>query len=140
MAAHAKHVWAVDPHDIVPSAGLFGFAGDDLGRYAQGTLPVLQENLRKAGLARKVTIIRAHSEDWHPDWPALRGVSFAFIDGNHSFQIAKGDFTLCSQMVRPGGVVAMHDYGEGNNPDVKRVVDACGYPFKVVGTLAIIQL
>jgi hypothetical protein len=50
LASVAGHVWSIDPHDIQPAAGLFNFKGDNLGRYAAGTLPLLREHLRKAGL------------------------------------------------------------------------------------------
>jgi predicted O-methyltransferase YrrM len=34
---------------------------------------------------------------------------FLFIDGDHSYEGAKEDFYLYSKLVRPGGIVALHD-------------------------------
>jgi predicted O-methyltransferase YrrM len=36
-------------------------------------------------------------------------VDFLFIDGDHSYKGVKADFELYSSLVRPGGIVALHD-------------------------------
>lgn len=38
-----------------------------------------------------------------------RPVDFLFIDGDHSYKGVRTDFELYSPLVRPGGIVAMHD-------------------------------
>jgi predicted O-methyltransferase YrrM len=38
-----------------------------------------------------------------------RPVDFLFIDGDHSFEGVKADFDTYSPLVRPGGVIALHD-------------------------------
>lgn len=38
-----------------------------------------------------------------------RAVDFLFIDGDHSYDGVKRDFELWSPLVRPGGIVALHD-------------------------------
>lgn len=40
------------------------------------------------------------------------GVDFLFIDGDHSFEGVKADYTLYSGLVKPGGLVAFHDICE----------------------------
>lgn len=36
-------------------------------------------------------------------------IDFLFIDGDHSYEGVKKDFTLYSPLVRPGGMIAFHD-------------------------------
>jgi predicted O-methyltransferase YrrM len=38
-----------------------------------------------------------------------RGLDLLFIDGDHSYQGVRRDFELYSPLVRPGGVVVLHD-------------------------------
>jgi cephalosporin hydroxylase len=37
------------------------------------------------------------------------GVDFLFIDGDHTYQGVKADFEMYSPLVRPGGLIALHD-------------------------------
>jgi len=39
----------------------------------------------------------------------LQQVDFLFIDGDHSYEGLKGDWTSWSPLIKPGGVVALHD-------------------------------
>jgi len=36
-------------------------------------------------------------------------IDFAFIDGDHTYEAVKQDFEMYSPLVRPGGVIALHD-------------------------------
>lgn len=37
------------------------------------------------------------------------GIDFLFIDGDHTYEGVKADFEMYSPLVRPGGLVALHD-------------------------------
>lgn len=50
------------------------------------------------------------SETWAAVWKVP--IDFLFIDGNHSYEGCKGDILGFGKHVRPGGVIAGHDYGE----------------------------
>lgn len=57
-----------------------------------------------------------------------RHVDFLFIDGDHTYTSAKYDYMVYSQLVRPGGIIAMHDVAlEGeqweNLVETKRVFE-----------------
>jgi predicted O-methyltransferase YrrM len=39
-------------------------------------------------------------------------VDFLFIDGDHSYKGVRQDFETYSKLVRPGGLIAMHDIVE----------------------------
>lgn len=45
------------------------------------------------------------------------------IDGDHSYEGVKADFTRYADMVRPGGILIVDDYGSKDWPDVTRFVD-----------------
>lgn len=50
-----------------------------------------------------------------------RPIDFLFIDGDHSYAMAKNDYKKYSPLVREGGVIAFHDADV--LPDVKKVFD-----------------
>jgi len=52
-------------------------------------------------------------------------LDFVFLDANHSYQYAKWDIVLWLPKVRPGGLVAGHDYNNPHNPrwGVTKAVD-----------------
>lgn len=42
------------------------------------------------------------------------GLDFLFIDGSHQYEDVKSDYDMYSKLVRPGGLIALHDIrGEG---------------------------
>jgi predicted O-methyltransferase YrrM len=45
-------------------------------------------------------------------------VDFLFIDGDHSYDGVKADFELYSPLVRPEGVIALHDIVPGDEDNV----------------------
>jgi len=47
-----------------------------------------------------------------------------FIDGDHRFATVAADIDTAIALVRPGGIIAGHDYGHRDWPGVKRAVDA----------------
>jgi predicted O-methyltransferase YrrM len=55
-----------------------------------------------------------------------------YIDGDHRFEFVKQDISAWLPKVRPGGILAGHDYGK-NWPDVEKAVKAAfGDRFEVV--------
>ncbi len=68
------------------------------------------EFLRRVGpYAPRVWIVRAFSDEA----AALvepESLDFVFIDGNHSYEYMRQDIALWTAKVRPGGIVAGHDY------------------------------
>ena len=90
-------LYAVDPH--LPTAW------NDVG--ALDSLPILSRNLRRFDLEKCVSIIRATSEDAARDWD--RPIDLLLIDGDHSYEGVKKDWTLFSPHLRPFGVAVFHD-------------------------------
>jgi predicted O-methyltransferase YrrM len=111
MALVAASVVAVDPH-----AG-----GDDA---EADSFDVMTANLQQTGMQDKVVIRRGRSQDELPKlFKAGERFDLIFIDGDHSFQAARKDLLNALMLLAPGGVLAVHDYGEQSTPDVPRAVD-----------------
>lgn len=51
---------------------------------------------------------------------------FAFIDGDHSYEAVRADIANYSPLVRPGGIIAGHDYKSGWPGVVQAVDEAFG--------------
>ena len=90
-------LYAVDPH--LPTAW------NDIG--AVDSLPILTRNLRRFGLEKCVSIIRATSEEAARDWD--RPIDLLLIDGDHSYEGVKKDWTLFSPHLSSFGVAVFHD-------------------------------
>jgi predicted O-methyltransferase YrrM len=55
---------------------------------------------------------------------------FVFIDGDHRYEAVKKDFEMYSSMVRPGGIVALHDIGYAEEGGVHSYWDSIKNDFK----------
>ncbi len=72
-------------------------------------------NLRKAGLDdERVVRILGRSQEVGRLWPFW--VDFVWVDGNHSLEGVRGDINAWWPKVRPGGIIAFHDYFESTPP------------------------
>lgn len=72
-----------------------------------------------------------------------RKFSLIFIDGDHSYDTVRHDFTHARGLVTPGGVIACHDYLElCCCPEVKQALDELvpEGPAYTVDTLAVYQM
>ena len=113
LAAGAKNgrgarVAAVDPH-----RGTYLREGDE------STEPVLRRNLERAGVADRVDVLVATSEQAASTW---RGpVSLLWIDGDHEYESARRDLLCWERHLLPNAVVAFHDTFIWPGPE--RVVD-----------------
>lgn len=64
-------------------------------------------------------IVRKRSDDALSELPEL--VDFVFIDGHHQYDQVVKDIKNYAPLVRPGGILGGHDYGQ--HPDVTRAVN-----------------
>lgn len=70
---------------------------------------------------------------------APASVDFVFIDADHSYAAVKRDIDVWLPKVKPGGMIAGHDYGEPCG--VKQAVDErFGSRVKTIGTVWFVQL
>jgi predicted O-methyltransferase YrrM len=121
LCAPDAHIVSVDlPH------GPFG------GGYPKWKVPLYKAFARPS---QRLDLVRgdSHSASTFEHVQSLLGsrkLDFLFIDGDHAYEGVKSDFETYTSLMRPGGVVAMHDIAaphpdrpilNGNNPgDVPR--------------------
>ncbi len=103
-AAHARAVYAIDPH-----------AGNDRGpqeiegyrNEAAEDHRVFWENLQRCGVAERITHLRMFSADAHGEIPGL--VDLLYIDGAHRYGPARADIRDWGARVTEGGTLLIHD-------------------------------
>jgi predicted O-methyltransferase YrrM len=110
LARTARQVTAVDTFDgrATPKPG--------------STFDEFQNNLYRCGVYYKVAVHIGHSQFV---LPVLSDASFdlVFIDGDHDYGSVCEDVRLSLRLLRPGGVLALHDYGRPEHPGVSERVN-----------------
>lgn len=87
-------------------------------------------NIRRHKLAGKVQLVEEFSYNAigfikeHPD--------FIFIDGDHSWEGLHKDWTLYSQLLKPGGIIALHDTAVPPHQSWKVHMDSVRYFSEVI--------
>jgi predicted O-methyltransferase YrrM len=120
MAKAGARVTAVDPH-----------AGE-----LSGSLGIMQGNLQAYGV-NTVTVSVGTSQEVLPRLP-LAWYGLVFIDGDHTEATVEHDVGWARKLLRPGGVLACHDYDEGTCPGVRAALDRLfGGPGELTDTLAV---
>jgi predicted O-methyltransferase YrrM len=120
MAKAGARVTAVDPH-----------AGE-----LSGSLGIMMGNLQ-AYQVNDITVRVGTSQAILPTCP-FGWYGLVFIDGDHTEATVEHDVTWARKLLRPGGVLAAHDYDEGTCPGVKAALDRLfGGPGDLTDTLAV---
>jgi len=78
-------------------------------------------NVLEWGLAGRVVKVRMRSHDAAREW--TRPIDFLYVDGDHAHEAVAADIRDFLPFVRPGGLVAFHDYKPAGKEGVKRAVD-----------------
>lgn len=126
MALAGARVTAVDPHTWIP-----------------GSHAIMNANVAAYGVADQVTILAETAASAMSDL-AAQGVTFGlvFIDGDHSAHAVHDDVTAALKILRPGGVLACHDYAETCCcPGVAQALDQLfpGGPSRMVDTMFVLE-
>lgn len=123
LALVATRVDAVDPHT------------------GHGSLYEMQANLNAYGVSDRVTVIQQMSQTALPALhEAGNRYDLVWIDGDHGAETVEHDVTWARQMLKPGGVIACHDYDEVTCPGVRQALDKLfGGPGRLVDTLAVYE-
>lgn len=103
-AAPGVDITAIDPH-----------LGTDRGPKERTTSAatgasdneVFWDNLRRAGVADRVRLVRKMSADALAD--AADRIDLLYIDGAHRYRPARADIAAYGRRVAPGGAMAIHD-------------------------------
>ena len=79
-----------------------------------------EANIRNAGFESIVKVFAEDSKTAHRHF-AEGSLDFVFIDGDHSYEGVKLDILNFLPKVRPGGLIAGHDYE--HSPMFRKAVD-----------------
>lgn len=126
MAQVAAEVHSVDTH-----------AGDiHIG--PQDTLTTFLANLVRYGVRDKVVVHVAATQSLLHRFTE-RSFDFCFVDGTHDFASVQHDARHARRLVRPGGIVAFHDWDRG---EVCRGAEVNGFraPIDAAWSLAVFRL
>lgn len=126
MARTAIKVVAVDWHQ-----------GDDHAS-RQDTLGGFWQNLHRYKVVDKVIPVIAKIEDVN-HFLRLGSFDMAFIDAQHYYEDARHHILIAFDLVKPDGLIVVHDYGWHAFPGVKKAVDELVERPQVFGTLAIFR-
>ncbi len=99
-AADGSELYAIDPH-------VGGRDLEKIGLINVNTEEAFRENIRKAGLEKRVIPIVVTSMDALEGWHKTIGM--LWIDGDHSYESVSTDFYGWLPFVADGGVIALHD-------------------------------
>jgi predicted O-methyltransferase YrrM len=93
----------------------------------------LRQNINAYRMSQYITPLVGDSKKLLPTLNA-GAFDLAFIDGDHSFAGVTFDAEQCWRLVREGGYLAFHDFGEDTCPEVKPAVQAFLESRQRVGT------
>jgi hypothetical protein len=94
------------------------------------TFSLFYANLYAYIKAKKVIPCQVKFEDYEP----VEKADLIFLDGDHRYSAIKHDIIKAKKWIRPGGVIAGHDYHQ-EWPGVFRAVDEEFPKFELVDTL-----
>lgn len=98
--------------DIWPSPFIHN---DGSGLIVECPFEIFYNNVRQADLAK--IIIPIHTESLRAATLVRNGLACVFIDGSHDYENCAADIDAWMPKVRPGGIIAGHDY-DGTFPGV----------------------
>lgn len=97
-----KHVYAIDT-----------FEGNHVDFFERGFFSEFKSNIERCGLDEYITPLIAKSTEVAGAWD--RPIDLLFIDGSHVYEDVLADFRGFFPWVVGGGVVALHDVGDGRS-------------------------
>lgn len=110
MAMTATHVTTIDTFD-----------GRGTVHQATDTAATFLANVKATGLGHKILPIRGESAKVMEKLEQV--FDLIYIDGSHDYESVKADVDGARKILKPGGLLAFHDYDQ-NHPGVQRVVDS----------------
>lgn len=100
-AACAGRVTAIDPHFVGKDTPTVQFDSEDRR--------VLREQAERHGVTGRINEMVMTSRDALREWDG-RAIDLLWVDGDHSEEAVAFDLTEWGKLVRPGGLIAAHDY------------------------------
>jgi predicted O-methyltransferase YrrM len=90
---------------------------------------ICQRHLRRSGVKNRIRLLRGYSREMASQIPEK--LDFAFVDGDHSWEGIKTDWTIVSEKMLFGGVVCLHDSVVPMGEDWRHA-DSCVYFEEVI--------
>jgi predicted O-methyltransferase YrrM len=59
-------------------------------------------------------------------------INLLFLDAAHDYESVRDDLAAWWPLIKPGGMMVIHDYGQPNFPGVQRAVDEAGLGGRLV--------
>ncbi|MEM7267929.1 MAG: class I SAM-dependent methyltransferase [Pseudomonadota bacterium] len=81
----------------------------DIEAYSENSYTAIQRKMAAEIEAGQVTLARGYSGQMVPNY-ADDYFDWVYVDGAHDYASVKEDLALCARVVKPGGVIAGHDY------------------------------
>jgi predicted O-methyltransferase YrrM len=82
-------------------------------------------------VAEKYSVITKHKMLTTEFLLAAPMVDFVYIDASHYYEAVREDLRLSLNVLKPGGVLAGHDWGQHCPEVVQAIMDVVGYPDEV---------
>jgi predicted O-methyltransferase YrrM len=74
------------------------------------------------GIGNPFTLHCMRTDQVHRNWGWTRGIDLLLIDGDHTTDGVQKDCEFAEEFLRYGGILAAHDFGQANLPDVEVVL------------------
>lgn len=92
---------------------------------ANSTLEIFRENFAALGFTPRSEPVISDSLAAAQKLEAKRGaIDFIFIDGDHSYEACKADIAAWTPYLKPGGVIAFHDFGSRADGVTRAIFEA----------------
>jgi len=90
-----------------------------------------RQTMQEAGFAQEARFkqVLGDSKAVAKQWPHGL-VDMVFVDGDHSYEGVKGDVEAWLALVKPGGIIAFHDFLHSLYPGVTQAVGELMFPFE----------
>ena len=124
-------VYAVDPWD-----GKYYLDNGSLADFHTDCYEHFLKNLEQHIKTGKVIPVREFSWAFKP--PEL--ADLIFIDGDHRYESVIDDIKCAFRYIKPGGIVAGHDYGRADWPGVRKAVDEMFPEIEQIDTIWSVRL
>lgn len=94
-----------------------------LGR--KSTLEIFRDNFAALGFSQRAEPVVSDSLAAAQSLATKRGtIDFIFIDGDHSYEACAADIAAWTPFVKPGGVIAFHDFGSRADGVTRAIFEA----------------
>lgn len=118
-----KKVAAINPKVILEIGVHQGYSLDVWRKaFNPEVLLGVDNDLHAYNSKEKVLDADSHSDTTFVEVEKIVGgdrVDFLFLDGDHTYEGVKKDFYMYKALVRKGGIIAFHDAGLKDHPDVE---------------------